>query len=268
MPIARGFCLFLNLLICSTKSSTNGAEFIVKTPPTVVEKADSYICYSNLIPKERIYITGFVPTIDSSKIHHFAIFRERFGRDQPKGPNCYFWSDERDNHFIYSWGGNAEGLNMPANSGFEVGTATEFPYIVIQAHYSRSFKDSDESSMALEYTESKPEFLAFTMIVEAEEFQLPPRQKQHSIFIRCPVNVQTPVLLYSLRIHGHGHSRLATVYYKSPKYSTIQKIYERSPQRPQVWDYLKTPLELTFQDELIIRCSYDTSDTDTVLTEG
>lgn len=58
-------------------------------------------------------------------------------------------------NIIYAWARDAEPLNLPPDTGFEIGQSTVNKFIVMQVHYKDQMKDEDYSGVGFEITEKE-----------------------------------------------------------------------------------------------------------------
>uniref|UniRef100_A0A7M5VDK8 Peptidylglycine monooxygenase n=2 Tax=Clytia hemisphaerica TaxID=252671 RepID=A0A7M5VDK8_9CNID len=245
-------------------------------PGVSPQKPDTYLCYAQKMSDDDQYITKFEPLADMKVAHHMLLFScdEPFQKDKVWGcremaPVCKSGMQM----IKYAWGKNAPSLEMPKDVAFHVGGKSPVKYLVLQVHYLNvdSFKDGktkDHSGLIYTTTTQKPSYFAGIYLLAAGWPPIPPHKDKFHMDMECGYKSSKQMKIYPFRfrVHAHKLGAVITAYrVRNGKYTLIGR---GDPQRPQAFYKVDNDLDIKDGDDVIGRCTFNSTSRDTVTNIG
>ncbi|XP_070599076.1 peptidyl-glycine alpha-amidating monooxygenase isoform X2 [Erythrolamprus reginae] len=230
----------------------------IRMPGVTPKKSDTYLCMSLRLPvEEEAYVVDFKPHANMDTVHHMLLF----GCNSPASDNGYWNCDGETctdtSDILYAWARNAPPTRLPKGVGFKVGGETGSKYFVLQVHYGDvgAFKDKhkDCSGVTLHLTNQKQPLIAGMYLMMSVDTVIPPGEKAVNADIACPYKTY-PMHPFAYRVHTHHLGKVVSGYRVRDGQWT--QIGHQSPQLPQAFYPVESPVEVKYGDILAARCVF------------
>lgn len=222
-------------LLSSTSASEHQNQISIRMPDIRPDHAEQYLCIAHRIPVDNkgLYITGFNPIADASRVHHMLIYGcEKPGIFQRDSPS-FVWNcgemhtegnDDQTESFergpvcgggkqdiLYGWAMNAPALKLDKDLGFKIGgLGNRIRFLILQIHYGpyKAFQELpdliDNSGFILDLKQNVPEsgitrqagvllLVSLGQVVEGKS--------KHEIW--CDIKEDIEIHPFRYRVHTH-----------------------------------------------------------------
>lgn len=170
-------------------------------------------------------------------------------------------------HVLYGWAKDAPPMVLPDGAGFRLGGGAGTRSLVLQVHYTQRRPPGDASGVRLALTADPVPFAAgLTMF--ALFFSLPPKTPAVRVPNACCLRGFEPAHAFAFRVHTHDLGQEVYLETGLPKRfrggagggdAPLARVAGRSPQLPQGFTPLATPLTVWPGDRLTVTCVFNTT---------
>ncbi|XP_054842243.1 peptidyl-glycine alpha-amidating monooxygenase isoform X3 [Eublepharis macularius] len=230
----------------------------IRMPGVTPTQSDTYFCMSLRLPvEEEAYVVDFKPHASMDTVHHMLLF----GCNEPASDEDYWDCDAGTctdtSNILYAWARNAPPTRLPKGVGFKVGGEKGSKFFILQVHYGdiSAFKDKhkDCSGVTLHLTNQKQPMIAGMYLMMSMDTVIPPGEKVVDADIACHYKMY-PMHLFAYRVHTHRLGQVVSGYRVRDGQWTL--IGRQSPQLPQAFYPVESPVEVKFGDTLAARCVF------------
>ncbi|XP_076444227.1 peptidyl-glycine alpha-amidating monooxygenase B-like isoform X1 [Babylonia areolata] len=276
----RADCILLAVLICcvscvltaSVKNNVDGVtlhNLDILMRGAKPSEPDAYLCSSYKVNEDEAYIVKFEALADADTAHHILLYGcedEGFGVGDVWGcpPVC-----RGRPQIMFAWAKNAPPTQLPDGVGVRIGRKTSIRTIVLQIHYAKSFQaieEPDKSGIRLHISKEKQPYVAGIFLMLSTNFRIPENQPKYHVDVSCQYRRPSSMFPIAYRTHAHGLGRVITGYQHNM--SGYHLIGKGNPQWPQAFYPSNASIEIKPGDQLVARCTYDSTGTDHTVFVG
>lgn len=223
---------------------------------------DLYHCVASKAPKDVSHVVHFEAkraNFVHGRVHHMILFGCKTPYQETGHWNCEehpICGGGEDSFVVYAWAKKAPSMTMPEGAGFVVGGDTSLKYFVLQQHFLRKNPRGLPQPTGLNMVIQKglPQQYAGMFLVEVNKFKIPPKKNHVAVSTHCKVDTTgKPFELFAYRTHAHDIGEMVHGTLNS------KEIVRHSPQIPQAFNLLQSPIKVKSGDDMSVKCVYDSS---------
>jgi hypothetical protein len=231
-----------------------------------------YGCFSFQVPVDRLYhIVGFEAVVTDPVIHHFILSYSPTPVDLDPNVPCFEWPSQ----MLWFWGPGMGSMELPEEAGFLVGEDGDTVTFILQVHYNNplltEFQNADGVDI-LVTDELRPHRAGIFSQGDIAEISIPPGEPAYEHTARCDAEytqqlITEPIHVFASLLHAHEIG----VAVSSEAFRGGESLGIIAEQDPYMFDnqwFQPTDITLQGGDELVTRCTYDSTDRDEVTPGG